>query len=289
MKAILSTGALLALCGTLLTACGVNGGGGGTDVVNSTVYTVGGTVSGLMGTGLILQNNNGDDLAIISNGTFTFSTRIANGQSFSVTIKAYPTTPIQNCVVNGDRGKILGANVMTATVVCSATALPETGQLTSYASGDDGNLLKGVSWPSTRFTVASSGTGTVVTDNLTGLMWQQDGSTPTVGLCTGGSTNWQGALNYVACLNTNNYLGHNDWRLPNLNELQSLMNDGQSNQATWLDGLGFANTVPDYYWSSTSYATDTTLAWGANFNVRNTTYGTKSTTTYHIRCVRGGQ
>jgi hypothetical protein len=49
--------------------------------------------------------------------------------------------------------------------------VPKTGQTSSWAAGDDGDLEKGVDWPSPRF--VDNGNGTV-TDNLTGLMWLQD-------------------------------------------------------------------------------------------------------------------
>jgi hypothetical protein len=49
--------------------------------------------------------------------------------------------------------------------------VPKTGQTTSYASGDDGALQKGVAWPTPRFTDNSNGT---VTDKLTGLIWMKD-------------------------------------------------------------------------------------------------------------------
>ena len=47
----------------------------------------------------------------------------------------------------------------------------KTGQTTSYATGDDGDLEKGVSWPNPRFTDNLDGT---ITDNLTGLIWLKD-------------------------------------------------------------------------------------------------------------------
>ncbi|KJU82664.1 secreted protein containing DUF1566 [Candidatus Magnetobacterium bavaricum] len=109
--------------------------------------------------------------------------------------------------------------------------LPKTGQTTTYVTGDDGTIRAGVAWPSPRFTADTN----TVTDNLTGLMWTKDAGTPTVGSCTGGTMTWQAALNYVACLNTANYLGHSDWRLPNINELESLLNAEQANTATWLN------------------------------------------------------
>ena len=46
--------------------------------------------------------------------------------------------------------------------------MPKTGQTTCYATGDDGDLEKGVAWPNPRFTDNGNGT---VTDNLTGLIW----------------------------------------------------------------------------------------------------------------------
>jgi hypothetical protein len=65
---------------------------------------------------------------------------------------------------------------------------------------------------------------------------------------------WQGALDYIKSLNTGNYLGHNDWRLPNINELASLVNKGQANSSTWLAGQGFSTVQTNNYWSSSTYA-----------------------------------
>jgi hypothetical protein len=104
------------------------------------------------------------------------------------------------------------------------------------------------------------GDGTV-TDNFTGLMWTKDAGTPTVGSCTGGPMAWTNALDYVACLNTNTYLGHNDWRLPNVKELESMVNAQQPNSATWLNTQGFTNVQSDSYWSSSTYAYDPSAAW----------------------------
>ncbi|WP_052566985.1 DUF1566 domain-containing protein [Candidatus Magnetobacterium casense] len=130
-------------------------------------------------------------------------------------------------------------------------SLPQTGQTTIYATGDDGDLKKGVAWPYPRF--ADNGDQTI-TDNLTGLVWTKDAGTPTVGSCTGGGKTWQAALDYVACLNTASYLGSTDWRLPNINELESLFNVHRYPQSTWLSSQGFTNVQSGFYWSSTSYA-----------------------------------
>ncbi len=138
--------------------------------------------------------------------------------------------------------------------------LPRTGQTTCYDSagavilcagtGQDGEIKAGVAWPSPRFTDNGDGT---ITDILTGLMWTQDGNTPGPIACSPATTKtWQGALDYVACLNTNSYLGYTDWRLPNVNELESLINAEQSNTVDWLNTQGFSNVQSYFYWSSTS-------------------------------------
>lgn len=153
--------------------------------------------------------------------------------------------------------------VRTDAGITASISLPRTGQTTSVAAGDDGDLQKGVAWPIPRFAPASSGTGTVVTDNLTGLMWAGDAGTPTFTgstTCTGGTLNWFEALSmadsYIACLNYNTYLGYDDWRLPNDIELESLLNAGAYTPSL-PTGHPFAN-VQAAYWSSTTYATNST-------------------------------
>ena len=64
---------------------------------------------------------------------------------------------------------------------------------------------------------------------------------------------WQSALDYVKCLNTNNYLGHNDWRLPNRKELRSLIHAGKRDSAMWLGHRVFLCSG-DNYWSSSTPA-----------------------------------
>jgi hypothetical protein len=54
---------------------------------------------------------------------------------------------------------------------CDKAGVPKTGQTTSYALGDDGDLQMGIAWPEPRFTDNEDGT---VTDNLNGLMWTKD-------------------------------------------------------------------------------------------------------------------
>ncbi|MBF0537156.1 MAG: DUF1566 domain-containing protein [Nitrospirae bacterium] len=128
--------------------------------------------------------------------------------------------------------------------------LPQTGQTTSYAAGDDGALRAGVAWPNPRFTDNGDQT---LTDNLTGLMWIKNANLP------GTTKTWQQALDYVASMNTGaiGTCGYTDWRLPNIIEMESLVNVGQADQTTWLGSQGFTNVQSSYYWSSTTYTNST--------------------------------
>lgn len=64
--------------------------------------SLGGSVLGLHGSGLVLQNNGGNDLAIHANGGFTFESAVLRGSRFNITVSAHPVNPAQRCsVVNG--------------------------------------------------------------------------------------------------------------------------------------------------------------------------------------------
>ena len=81
------------------------GGGAGTSnstppSPTSTTYTIGGRISGLTGTGLVLQDNGGDDLSVAAGATsFTFPTALASGSSYNVTVLTQPSNPAQTCTV----------------------------------------------------------------------------------------------------------------------------------------------------------------------------------------------
>src|SRR5450631_666986 len=101
----------------LLAACG---GGGGSSAPASG-YTVGGTVSGLSGAGLVLKNHAGSALAVSAPGAFTFPDSIASGAAYSVTVAAQPSSPSQQCIVTDGSGTVGTANVTNVTVTCSTT------------------------------------------------------------------------------------------------------------------------------------------------------------------------
>jgi N-acetylneuraminic acid mutarotase len=81
-------------------------------------YTIGGTVSGLSGTGLVLQNNGGNSLSVSANGTFTFTASVASGGAYSVTVLTQPSNPAQTCTVTAGTGTATG-NVTTVQLACA--------------------------------------------------------------------------------------------------------------------------------------------------------------------------
>jgi hypothetical protein len=85
-------------------------------------FSVGGTVSGLAGSGLVLRNNGGDDLQIASNGSFTFATELASGSPFEVTVVTQPTRPSQTCTVADASGTIGGGDVRTVKISCATNS-----------------------------------------------------------------------------------------------------------------------------------------------------------------------
>jgi hypothetical protein len=63
----------------------------------TSTFTVGGSVAGLVGTGLVLQNNGGNNRSIAANGSFVFTTPVASGAAYAVTVLTQPTGPTQTC------------------------------------------------------------------------------------------------------------------------------------------------------------------------------------------------
>ncbi len=84
-------------------------------------YSIGGTVTGLTGSGLILNWNDGFDagLAVSASGPFTFSAPLPDGTAFNVRVTLQPSSsPAQYCQVANGTGTIAAANVMNVTVTC---------------------------------------------------------------------------------------------------------------------------------------------------------------------------
>jgi hypothetical protein len=94
---IFMTSMLLVGCNLRKSASGSTGGSATGPVTTPTTKTIGGTVTGLTGTGMVIENNGADDLTIIANGNFTFKTSVTG--AYAVTIKTQPGSPTQSCTV----------------------------------------------------------------------------------------------------------------------------------------------------------------------------------------------
>ena len=126
--------------------------------------------------------------------------------------------------------------------------LLKTGQTTSYSANDDGNYTSGLTRNFTR-----NGGTEIVTDNTSGLMWQDD-NISAIPLKT-----WVQAIDY--CENTCALGGFTDWRLPTIDELVQLTDKGR-NDAAIDPAFMYTHTQ---YWSSTTSASNSFDAWYVEF------------------------
>ena len=90
-------------------------------------HLIGGTVTGLNGQALVLQNEGGDDLSLSQSGAFTFATPLQSGQQYLVTVAAQPFSPDQACSVTGGSGAVGDLDVDTIQVDCTTLALYSIG------------------------------------------------------------------------------------------------------------------------------------------------------------------
>lgn len=178
----------------MLTSCG---GSTGSADGGSKGYTVGGTASGLTGS-VVLQDNNGDNLAVLANGRFTFASNIASGSTYNVTVLNRQVG--QRCNVDSGTGTIAATNITNVAVNCVTDNTPYTigGTLMGLATGNSitvannnanniklaadgaftfpGTQLTGsgynlsiVNLPSNQPCTYTYGTGTVNATNISGL------------------------------------------------------------------------------------------------------------------------
>jgi len=120
-----------------------------------------------------------------------------------------------------------------------------------------------------------SRSGDIVIDNITKLQWQDNKVTDKM--------NWQEAIDYCQSLNLG---GYSDWRLPNKNELISIVDYSKYNPA--IDNQ-FQNTISYYYWSATSNGSSSNAAWYVRFYSGHTYSSGYKYDGLYVRCVRAGQ
>jgi hypothetical protein len=111
-------------------------------------FSIGGSVSGLLGSGLLLQNNGADDLTIVGNGPFSFATPLDDLSAYNVTVAAQPQQPAQTCMVDVASGALAGEPVDTVLVSCSTDDV-----VVSPSSGPGGSIT-----PDTAQTLPYQGT-----------------------------------------------------------------------------------------------------------------------------------
>lgn len=147
---------------------------------------------------------------------------------------------------------LFGLNLADGRIKGYDLSTPNGGDKTFFVQ-----LVRGVAGYGENSFIAN-GDGTV-TDIASGLMWSQADS--------GSAMNWQDALAWVQTMNAAQHLGHDDWRLPNAKELQSLVNYANApdvNGKPAIDTSYFTisaiinengETDYPYFWTSTTHAT----------------------------------
>ncbi len=202
------------------------------------------------------------------------------------------------CLVTMSDHRTVGA-AFSRVVPSGRVQVPATGQRLCHSgdhmlipcqgTGHDGDTRAGAAWPVPRFVAGSGAEAGCVTDTLTGVMWTQSP-------VTAATRTWAEAIDDI---NIGMWCGHDDWRLANLAEMQSLVHYGFAEEAcgeapcetpaAWLNTQGFTGVEPDWYWASTSWGGNPADdAWHVNL-----LDGRASTTSkpnpYYAWAVRAGQ
>lgn len=111
-----------------------------------------------------------------------------------------------------------------------------------------------------------------ILDQTTGLIWQKT---------EGGKRTWENAIIYCENLALS---GYENWRLPNINELRSLVDRSKHNPT--IDTQFFPDVTPSIYWTSSTPPSHNQYAWFVSFHNGNVNNYSKSYP-YYVRCVRG--
>ena len=156
--------------------------------------------------------------------------------------------------------------------------LPVTGQTFSYQIGDDGYYQIGGPFRYEKRWYFGYNEWVVI-DHNTDLMWARNGDGE--GCAWGQQTDWNSAIDWC---NNLLFFGYDDWRLPNVKELQTIVNYGATSPA--INTTYFSNTKLDDYWSSTTYDDDASEVWAGCF-IRGTISRNYKTSNIYLRAARG--
>jgi hypothetical protein len=224
-------------------------------------YTVGGMVTGLTGSGLVLQDNGGDNLQVTANGAFTFPTALANGTGYSVAAFAQPTNPSQSCVVSTGSGTLNGANVTNVAVTCSTNSFSVGGTITGLTgsglvlqnNGGD-NLAVSASGNFTFATLVPSGTGYAVT-----ILTQPNSPAQTCTVNAGSGTVTDAIISTVTINCTNNVSAGSGFWIPYL--ATPVPNTSGGKSGVFVVASGSLATAPSPTFLSTTPSTILGISW----------------------------
>ena len=136
--------------------------------------------------------------------------------------------------------------------------------------------------------LVDNGNGTIE-DTKTGLIWKKCVEGVTGYMCDSGNPltfNWQQALEQPGIVNSSGFAGYSDWRLPNIKELRSIVEEQCFGPAINLNR--FPNTQSWYFWSGSPNASYSIYAWGVDFYNGYSGNGYRDSS-LRVRLVRGGQ
>ncbi len=197
-------------------------------------YTIGGTVTGLVGTGLILQNSSDLEQLPISpangNAAFTFKNFVPTGTAYTVTVAAQPTGPVQTCVVTPSTASgTATANVTSVVVTCPAVTYSVGGTVVGLVGvpSNNGPITDGSfdieDTLGNTLTITENGPFTFATPYALNDQYQ-------VSVLHSADTQPQGCWlwNYKGVVTAN---------------VTSIVVDCQHNDWTWIDGTNTAGTI----------------------------------------------
>lgn len=140
--------------------------------------------------------------------------------------------------------------------------------------------------------LTDNGDGTIG-DLKTGLIWKKCVEGFSGSACDTGSPatfNWQQALEHPGDINSGTgFAGYYDWRLPNIKELASIIEEQCSEPSINQNRFpNSENSLGNYFWTGSPHAFFTERAWQVNFATGSSTYTTRINVSY-VRLVRSGQ